>query len=210
MKKYIALTFLFLLIAIPVSAKAAIRQPNQVTAAAQVSPTGYQVQNRNQIQTQNQGEATQVAVQNQEKEQLESKINENMGQVATQVQELIDTVGAKGGIGVQVREIAQEQQKNQEQIKEQYTKLSTQSKFAKLMIGADQEAITALQAKLMENEQLMLKLENLKLQSRVQADLQKIEETIALMKDQNANIRTQVQLEQKYKGVFGWLLQLFK
>ena len=133
-----------------------------------------------------------------------------MNRVATQVQELIETVGAKGGIGTQVREIAQEQQKLQQRIKEQYTSLSSRSNFAKLMIGADEEAIKELQQRLMENEQIINKLEKTKTATRVRADLEKIEETIDLMKYQNASLQSKIQLEQKYKGMFGWLLKLFR
>jgi predicted RNase H-like nuclease (RuvC/YqgF family) len=217
MKKYIVMSFLFLLLVSPVSAKAVLQgQKNQsetVVSPTQkpvLSPTGHEVQNRNQIQVKNQGESTQVAVQNKEKEQLEEEIDKNMNRVATQVQELIETVGAKGGIGTQVREIAQEQQKLQQRIKEQYTSLSSRSNFAKLMIGADEEAIKELQQRLMENEQIINKLEKTKTATRVRADLEKIEETIDLMKYQNASLQSKIQLEQKYKGMFGWLLKLFR
>ena len=33
---------------------------------------------------------------------------------------------------------------------------------------------------------------------------------IDLMKYQNASLQSKIQLEQKYKGMFGWLLKLFR
>ncbi len=102
------------------------------------SPTGNMVQNQNQVRTQNQGEESQIQTSTQEQENLEEpqetpkadnqgmpkKLSprsqtalEHMSNVAAQVQEILTTRTTKGGIGEQVRQIAQQQKTVQEEKK---------------------------------------------------------------------------------------------
>ncbi|MFA6361738.1 MAG: hypothetical protein WCX33_02950, partial [Candidatus Shapirobacteria bacterium] len=114
MKKYLILSFLFLLVITPALAKGSTetqgQQLNTTTGSqkivtisptknATISPTGNQVKNTNEVKTQNQGEDSQLSVKTQESEQLNQTVNDSFTKVSDQVHELIETVGAKGGIG---------------------------------------------------------------------------------------------------------------
>ena len=120
MKKYLLLSFLITLLGVAVTVRGAVgaqnRQQGQPDTGSNLSgeqnlaPSGQQVQNENQIRVQNQGDETNLNVSNQE-------VSRSFTRVSDQVKELIDTTGAKGGVGLQVREIAQNQTKLQQEIK---------------------------------------------------------------------------------------------
>lgn len=174
-----------------------------------VSPSGSQVKNQNAVQTQNQGEATQLNVKTQESEQLNQAVDDSLVKVSDKVLELIDTVGAKGGIGQQVKEIAQKQVKTQQEIKSDFTQLNSQGVAAKFFFGSDKKVIQSMEQKMEQNRLMIQELEELKLQTKNTSDIQQLQETIDLMIYQNTSLQSKVDKENKSNGIFGWLTNLF-
>lgn len=228
MKKYIVMSFLFLLVAIPVLAKGSTEAQGQqgqqavvnsqanttVTAApiknTTVTPTGNQVKNQNEVKTQNQGEETQLSVKTQESEQLNQAVDDSFVKVSDQVHQLIETVGAKGGIGQEVKDIAQNQTKLQDEIKSDYTQLNSRGTMAKFFVGSDKKLIKSMEQKMEQNRLMIQQLEELKLQTKNAGDLQQLQETIDLMTYQNTSLQEKIDREGKINGMFGWLLNLFR
>lgn len=194
MKKYIVLSFLFLLAVSPVLAKG--------------TTNDNQVKNQNEVQTQNQGEDSQLSVKTQESEQLSQNVNESIEKVSDQVRELIDTVGAKGGIGQEVKEIAQSQDKLQQEIKETVGKLNSRSALAKFFMGSDKNMVQTMTQQMEQNRLMIQQLEELKLQTKNTGDLQQLQETIDLMTYQNTSLQEKINNESQVKGMFGWLVSL--
>ena len=183
---------------------------NQIrTQTISVSPTGNQVRNQNQTQTQNQGEDQQLSVKTQESEQLNQAVDESLTKVSDQVQELIETVGAKGGIGQQVKEIAQNQTKLQSEIKSGFEGLNSRGAITKLFIGSDKKLIKSLEQKMEQNRLIIQQLEQLQLQIKNEGDLQQLQETIGLITYQNTSLQNKVNKEREVNGLFGWLVNLF-
>jgi len=215
MKKYIFLSLLFLLAVMPAIAKnssePASKSVNTVTPTkkAVISPTGNQVQNQNSVQTQNQGEDQQLNIKTQESEQLNQTIDESLTKVSDQVHELIETVGAKGGIGQQVKVIAQSQIKLQDEIKLNLGELNSRGTLTKLLVGSDKKLIRSTEQKIEQNQLMIQQLEQLKLQTKNTSDLQQLQETIDLMTYQNTSLQDKVNKENKSNGLFGWLVNLF-
>ena len=212
MKKYFVLTFLFLLAVSPALAKGSTTTGSQPVTGTQkiVSPTGSAFKNQNQVQTQNQGEDQQLSVKTQESEQLNQEVNDSFTSVSDQVHQLIDTVGAKGGIGQQVKIIAQSQVKLQDEIKSNFESLNSRGALTKLLVGSDKKAIQSLEQKMEQNRLMIQQLEQLKLQTKNTGDLQQLQETIDLMTYQNTSLQNKIDKEGKINGMFGWLLNLFK
>lgn len=213
MKKYLILSFLFLLVVTPVVAKGApsisgqqMNSSSTVTAnptnKPTVSPTGNQLKNKNEVQTKNQGEEKQIEVKTEESEELTQKVSD-------QVHELIDTVGVKKGIGQQVKEIAQNQIKNQENIKSSLAQLQLRKYFVKFFIGSDKKAVQDAEEQLEQSKLMVQQLEELKLKTKNTADIQQLQETIDLITYQNTSLQEKIDLESNSKGMFGWLLKLF-
>ncbi len=214
MKKYLILSFLFLLVATPVCAKnlnSPIQaKPNVATSTSEsITPTGNQVKNQNEVKTQNQGEDQQLNVQTQENEQLNQTVDASFSKVSDQVHQLIDTVGAKGGIGPEVKEIAQNQTKLQDEIKTTVNQVNSRNNLAKFFIGSDKKLIKNMEQQMEQNRLMIQQLEELKLQTKNTGDLQQLQETIDLMTYQNTSLQEKINQEYKSKGIFGWLINLF-
>lgn len=219
MKKYIILSFLFLLIITPVATKGAPATSGQqmnsnstsvtTTTKPTISPTGNQVKNKNEVQTKNQGEEKQLEVKTQEDEQLNKNVDDSFTKVSDQVHQLINTVGAKGGIGQEVSKIAQSQTKLQDEIKYSFSQLNSRSSVAKLFLGSDKKTIKTMTQQMEQNRLMIQQLEELKLQTKNSADLTQLQETIDLMTYQNTSLQDVINKETKINGMFGWLINLF-
>jgi len=237
MKKHLIMSFLFLLLATPVLAKgssggqpsneanstsgtqsgsgsntqvAPTNKPTiRVTSTQKplATPTGNQVQN--QVQTQNQGESQQLTVKTQETEQLNQNVTQSFTKVSDQVKQLVETTGAKGGIGQEVKTIAQNQTKLQNEIKADFDNLNSRGVIAKLMIGSDKKITRSLEQKMEQNRLIIQQLEQLKLQTKNTGDLQQLQETIDLMIYQNTSLQSKIDKESKANGLFGWITNLF-
>ena len=222
MKKYLILSFLFLLVVTPAFAKGSSVNSNQnnpvvtsiksttsTTNKPSIPPTGTPVKNQNEVQTKNQGEEQQLNVKTQEKEQLNKTVDENFTKVSDQVHELINTVGAKGGIGQQVKEIAQNQVKNQESIKSELAQLQLRKSFVKFFLGSDKKTLQNINEELEQSKLLIKQLEELKTQTKNSADLTQLQETIDLITYQNTSLQEKIDQEGKVNGMFGWFAKLF-
>lgn len=207
MKKlaYIIPVFLAFALAIPVVAAQngvgaqtgdQIQQQDRVqdpTTHGSSSPSaaGNQVKNSNQVSTQNMGESSQLQVATSEMEQL------------------MNEVGAGTGIGAQVRTIAQEQVQAQTQIQDQMTKMETKSKFAKGLFGPDYKAIENLKAHIERNLVRIQTLTELKNEISNQADETALETAIQALVNQNTALEERIGAEEGTGSLFGWLVKLF-
>lgn len=189
-------------------------QQAEVTPA----PTGNQVQNRNRVETQNQGENSQLRVNTQEQESLGQERGEglqirsqnairNMGVVARKVQELLQ-IRTAGGIGEQVRLVAREQNQAQVQIQAQVTKLDSKSKLARFLFGTDFGAVKSLKAQLEQNRLRIRQLEQLQNQLTNQGDVTVVQETIQAMVEQNTALQDWLNQEEGSASLLGWLFRL--
>ena len=196
-----------------------VQQQNQQQLQISDSPIGNQVQNQNQVETQNQGEDSQLEINNQEQENLNDgrgeglenrnpNTIENMSEVAKQVQQLLQ-VGAEGGIGEQVRQIAQEQNQAQTQIQKQLNKLESKGKFARLLTGTDYGAIKNIKAQLVQNQVRIEQLTQLQNQLSNQSDLTMVQETIQALIQENTSLQERITAEEQTKSMFGWLFRFF-
>ncbi len=185
------------------------------------SPSGNQVQNQNQVKTQNKGEESQLKIQNQEEEKAKEGTGsgegleirsqtalEHMSVVAKAVQVLLQA-RTSGGIGQQVREIAQQQQQAQTQIQEQLKKIDSRGHFVRLLVGTDYGAIKNLQTQLGQNQLRIRQLEQLENQLTNQADKTAVQETIWSLSQENTSLQDKIATEQQTRSLFGWLVRLF-
>ena len=181
------------------------------------SPTGSQVRNQNEVNTQNQGEDSQLQVNTQEEENLgegeglqtrSQTAIENMSKVAEQVQLLLQT-RISGGIGEQVRMIAQEQNQAQTQIRNWVNKLNSKSKLARFLTGSDYGAIKNLMQQLEQNRLRIQQLEQLQNQLSNQGDITMVQETIQALIQENTSLQELITAEEKTFGLFGWLFKFF-
>ena len=182
-------------------------------------------QNQNQVETQNQGEESQLNVNTQEQESLgenqdgqgESKnesprsetAKENMSEVSKKVEELLMDETIKGGIGDQVKQIAQEQKQAQDQTKTDLEKVDKRNGLLKSIIGPDYRALKNIQKQMEQNRLRIQLLEQLMTQSSNQNEITMVQETIQALTDQNTVLQDKVVLEEKMVSLLGWFFKLF-
>jgi hypothetical protein len=179
-----------------------------------VAPQGSQVQN--QVKTQNAGEDSQLNVNTQESLQAKKgsqgrsdTARQNMSVVAQKVEELLESEGAQGGIGQQVKTIAQQQKQAQGEITGQLNKLESRQGLMKKLFGADQKAIKNLKQQMEQNQLRIQQLQELQNQIANQAEETQIQELIQALVEQNTALEDKIQAEEQVGSVFGWLLKLF-
>jgi len=190
-----------------------------------------QIQNKNSVQVQNQTEKS-IDIQ-QEKENVvatqEGKVDirvpgegeaklinlrnvvarEHMSVVAQEVEQLLSNREEKGGIGQQVREIAQQQKQVQEEVRQQLEKIEARQGFLKKLIGPNFKAIRNVRQHLEQNQLRIERLEQLRDQLSIQTDEDNVDQAIQALKEQGQVLQEQITAEEHTKSVFGWLFRLF-
>ena len=179
-------------------------------------PQANKVQNQNQVQLENKSGESQLEVATQEQEgQGETKPNnrsetarENMSDVAARVEELLTVREGGGGIGEQVRMIAQEQKMAQEQIREETNRLESRKGLLKKIVGPDYKAIKTMEGLMEQNRLRIQNLEQIAGQLQNQADLETVQAAIAALQEQNSSLQEQVTAEENSGSLLGWLMKL--
>ncbi len=175
---------------------------------------GNQVQN--QVKTQNAGEDSQLNVNTQESFQANEgsqsrsdTARQNMSSVAQKVEELLNDEGTQGGIGQQVKAIAQQQKKAQGEITGQLNKLESRQGLMKKLFGADRKAIKNLKQQMEQNQLRIQQLQEMQNQVMSQAEEIQVQDLVQALVEQNTALEDQIQAEGQVSSVFGWFFRLF-
>lgn len=198
MKKFLILVFVFLLTAFPIFAK-----NNQVNS-----------NNQNKRQIQNQINDTETETGTKEIDEVEDEdvdeVDESTSKISEQVKKILEDRGdEKRGIGLQVREIAQNQEKKQEEIKKAYYELKNRGQLIRLFVGSDKKMTQALEQLNNENKLEIEKLIALKNQTMNEADKAQLQETIGTLTTQNTQLEEKIAKEKQANGLLGWFVKLF-
>jgi hypothetical protein len=173
----------------------------QVKASSVPSGSGMQVQN--QVQTQNKGEESQLQVKTMDQTQSANGVSEA-------VLSLLAMPERKGGIGQEVKMIAQQQNDDQPKINASIEKIQTRSKLAKTLFGADKESLKELKQLQVNNQLRIESMQELMTRTTNEAELTELKVALSAMVDQNAEIASEIVAADSTPGVFGWMLRLFK
>lgn len=191
------------------------------SAGVVVSPTGVGMGtvNQNKVQTQNAGEEQQLMVNTAEQEEAgvgsesaktrNEMAIQNMSEVAKGVEELLASRTLKGGIGDQVRLLAQDQEKSQDQIRLQVDKVVSRGGLMKVLFGSDYRAVKGIEELMAQNELRIQQLTELKNQLTNKGDITLVQEMINSLTLQNTSLQSMVDSEMGQRSLFGWLVRLF-
>ncbi|MFA5124875.1 MAG: hypothetical protein WC473_03610 [Patescibacteria group bacterium] len=167
------------------------------------SEAGGQIQNQNQIQA-----GGQEAVQSQSG--MDSVITQQRrSQVANAVQELLQVSERNGGIGEQVRVIAQSQNQNRENLEASLEKVQNRSGLAKFFVGPDYGEINKAQKFLEQNREQIQQLNQIKDQFVNQGDQQMLIQQIQILEQADLEIGNYLGTAQKGFSLLGWMFRLF-
>jgi hypothetical protein len=210
MKKYTLVSVMALIILSSVSSVYAVQKGN-----GQESPNG------NQLQVQNRGEDYQIETSNNDQEDGDEKVAtkeasprseralDHMSEVAKKVEQILTSKIGKGGIGDQVRVVAQEQKQAQGKIETELTKINGRGSILKALLGPDYKALKNMQEQIVQNELRIQQLEELKARLTLSADIAMVDEVIDLMTEQNILLQEKIAAEEKTSSMFGWLFRYF-
>ena len=182
--------------------------------------------NTNTIQVQNQGEDQQLEVVNQQQQESGdattggrksdvsianrgATASEHLSIVAQQVDNLLSFPDRRGGIGDQVRVIAQEQEQIQERVRESLEQLENRPRFMVKLFGPNYKAINRLQATIEQNEQLVEELLILQENALYPAEKEDLSSAITALEQQNTLLFQQIQLSSGDNGFLGWVFRFF-
>lgn len=169
-----------------------------------------QTQNQNRVE--NQGEDNQV--QNQEREgtqtQEESKFaasEERRIQVSNAVQEILQVAERSGGIGQQVKIIAQTQNQNQEKLETSLQKIQSRSGFVKFLAGVNYGEINNAKKILAENHQQIQQLNEIKTRLTNDGDQQNLFQQIQIIEKANLQVENSLDASRSGFSLFGWFFR---
>ncbi|HRY60070.1 MAG TPA: hypothetical protein P5096_01690 [Patescibacteria group bacterium] len=174
-----------------------------------------QSESQTQSQTQNQGEDSQIQNQVQNQAQTETKSNasemgvQRRSRVATAVQEMLQIADRNGGIGQQVREIAQAQNQEFEDAEASLTRAQERTGFVKFFIGPNYGKIYDAEKRMERVQERIQELIQLKTQLSNSGDQQLLQQHIQNLEQVKTELQNKLQEEQKGFSLFGWAFRLF-
>ena len=129
--------------------------------------------------------------------------------VSDAVQDLLAMPDRQGGIGQQVRVIAQAQNDAQQLISGQLKQLESRSNFVKRLIGADHKAIQALKQEQLQNQLRIESLEQLLTETKNQSEIDQIQLAIEALVAQNTELGLKISESESTPSLFGWMFRFF-
>lgn len=220
MKKLIIVSLALLLTASVVSA-----------VGIQGNTQGQQTQTAQQ--TQNQGEESQLMIQqiSEIKERVQQKQQEmeqemqameenvqnvykNQNQVRTAVHSLLEMKDIMGGIGSEVSQIAQEFNNSVQSTIRAEERIQTRNRIIRFFAGGDEESAEAIEQEINRNRERIQQLVQLKEQCDCEEEIKNMfQEQIQDMEQEQNRLQQLVQGEKEYKWLLGrfsnWLKKLF-
>jgi hypothetical protein len=176
--------------------------------------SGGQVQQQTQQQLQD-GTGDGNQVQNQINNQEETKQVQNdseiqrRSQVSNAVQEMIQMAERNGGVGEQIRTIAQTQNQNQIKLEESIEKVQKRSNLVKFIAGPDYKEINSAKKILEQNREQIQQINQIKMQLENSADQQVLTKQVQLLEVANLEIENVLNNSQKGFSLLGWMFKLF-
>jgi len=129
--------------------------------------------------------------------------------VANAVQEIVKVAERSGGVGQEIKIVAQTQIQNQGELETGIQKIQSRSGFAKFFIGPNYGEIKNSQKLLEQNKEQIQELDKLRTQIVSQGDQLQIVEQIQLLAEANQQIEISLNEIQGGFSLFGWVFRLF-
>lgn len=130
--------------------------------------------------------------------------------VANFVQSLLRVASRQeGGIGEQVRVVAQEQNQNREKTADQIESIEKRNKIKTFLIGTNYKNVGALRSEMVQTRNRLEKLNRLMEQTTNEADKTELQNQIQTLEDEQAKIETLLKKAEGKFSLFGWLIKLF-
>lgn len=142
-------------------------------------------------------------------EEKKKESEERKSAVALAVQEMLQVADRVGGIGEQVRVVAQNQVKVQAELETKLENIEKQSGLSKFFFGPKYGEIKVAKEILVQNREQITQLNELKLEISNEADQKILMEQIELLERANMEIEASIDASKNSFSLFGWLAKVF-
>ena len=159
-----------------------------------------------QGQNSNQGEQAQG--QNQE-QQGQINAEQHRSAVANFVQNLLQVADREGGIGQQVRVIAQQQNQSASTTIQAMEKVQTRSKIKTFFFGSDYKNLGTLRSEMVQTRNRLEQLNRLMEKVQDEGDKTELQNQIQTLEQEQTKIESFIKAEEGKFSLFGWLVKLF-
>lgn len=129
--------------------------------------------------------------------------------VATFVHSLLDIADREGGIGQQVREIAQQQNDSKEVATGAIDKIEKRSKITTFLIGTDYKNIGVLRSEMVKTRNQIEQLKKLVDKANSKKNSDEIQTQIKNLEQEQADINSFISQNESEFSLFGWVAKLF-
>jgi len=151
-----------------------------------------------------------------EKENIENN-EDNQGQVnaeshrsavATFVQSLLNVADREGGIGEEVRVMAQQQNDSKEKSVEAIDKIEKRSKLKTFLIGTDYKNLGALRSEMVKNRNSIEQLRRLIEKAKNKDNIDELNTQIPILEEEQTRIENFIKDKENQFSLFGWVAKL--
>ena len=129
--------------------------------------------------------------------------------VANFVQSLLNVADREGGIGEQVRLIAQQQNQSTETTVQAMEQVQNRNKIKTFLFGSDYKNLGALRGKVVQTRNRLEQLNKLMENVQNEGDQTELQNQIQTLEQEQTNIENFIKAQESKFSLFGWLLKFF-
>ncbi len=129
--------------------------------------------------------------------------------VASFVESLLSVANREGGIGAQVRVIAQAQNDSASTTAEAITKVESRNSLKTFLIGSDYKNLGQLRSEIVTTQNNIDQLKKLEAQATSDADKAELTVQIKALEDSQVKVEAFVKAHESSFSLFGWFVKLF-
>ncbi len=142
---------------------------------------------------------------------VKNEINaeEHRSAVANFVQGLLQVADREGGIGEQVRVIAQQQNDSENTTTQAIEKVEKRNKIKTFLFGSDYKNLGALRSEMVQTRNRLEQLDRLLEDATDEANKTELQNQIQTLEQEQTKIESFIKAQEGRFSLFGWLLKLF-
>lgn len=123
-------------------------------------------------------------------------------------QEMLEIAERNQGVGERIRNIAQAQNQNHEQIESAMEQVRNRGRLKKFFFGPDYKSLKAIESSLASHADKLAQLKELALQMIDESEAERLQKQISVMEKIEAELEGEAEQESKGFSLFGWLARL--
>lgn len=150
-----------------------------------------------------------IAVQTSKGEKGQQAAATHRSVVATFVQNLLTVADREGGIGEQVRVIAQQQNDSKTRVSEKLNAVGGRSKIKTFLIGSDYKNLGALRSEMVKTRNRVDQLKGLVDKTTIEEDKTILQNQITALEQEQTKINDFITQNENKFSLFGWVAKLF-